>query len=174
MSDDTKPDIWMPWYVGDYLKKTSRLSTIQHGAYCLLLMDYWQNGPLPLDDEQLAAVTRLSIEEWTRVRLALMQEPYFYIQDGAWHNRKSDKLLAAAAHKIAQKSAAGRASAKAKRDHRDNGKPTSVATSVERPLKRTNQRANRRAYQHPEGEGEGCIQGKTVCSEALLGEVPAE
>jgi uncharacterized protein YdaU (DUF1376 family) len=43
-------DTWMPFYVGDYLSATGRLTTEQHGAYLLILLDYWKNGPPPNDD----------------------------------------------------------------------------------------------------------------------------
>lgn len=56
--------VWMPLYVADYLAETSRLTTEQHGAYLLLMMDYWRNGRLPADDNILANITRLPIERW--------------------------------------------------------------------------------------------------------------
>ena len=61
-----KADIWMPIYVGDYLAATSRLTTEQHGAYLLLIMDYWKNGPIPDDDQALMQITRMSEHAWSK------------------------------------------------------------------------------------------------------------
>ena len=83
----SKP-IWMPLYVGDYLQDTSRLTTVQHGAYLLLLMDYWTNGLLPDDDAVLATVARLPLRDWKKHRPAL--ERYFDIRDGFWHQCRAD------------------------------------------------------------------------------------
>jgi uncharacterized protein YdaU (DUF1376 family) len=56
----SKSDTWMPFFVGDYLSATGRLTTEQHGAYLLILLDYWKNGPPPNDDGVLAALARMS------------------------------------------------------------------------------------------------------------------
>ena len=55
---------WMPFYVNDYIGDTRHLSTVQHGAYLLLLLSYWARGGLPDNDQQLANITGLPLEEW--------------------------------------------------------------------------------------------------------------
>ena len=60
-------DHYLKLYVGDYLADTGHLSTVEHGAYLLLLMHSWRTGPLPDDDARLAAIARMSRPEWRRV-----------------------------------------------------------------------------------------------------------
>jgi uncharacterized protein YdaU (DUF1376 family) len=86
-----KTDIWMPFYVADYLADTQRLTTEQHGAYLLLILDYWRNGPPPDDDRVLAQITRLSIDSWLDARSML--EACFNVADGYWRHGRVDKEL---------------------------------------------------------------------------------
>jgi uncharacterized protein YdaU (DUF1376 family) len=62
---------WMPLYIGDYRRDTAHLSTLEHGAYFLLIMHYWETGPLPDDDRRLARISGLSLKQWLRVRVTL-------------------------------------------------------------------------------------------------------
>ena len=75
-----KCDVWMPLYIGDYLSNTSRLTTEQHGAYLLLIMDYWVNGRLPDDDAALANITKLAPERWLATRPIIIK--YFHTENG--------------------------------------------------------------------------------------------
>lgn len=59
---------WIAFYTGDYLKKTQRLTTEQHGAYLLLLMECWQQGCIPLDDDSRAAIARLPLARWNKIK----------------------------------------------------------------------------------------------------------
>ena len=68
-----KADIWMPLYIGDYLADTSRLTTEQHGAYLLLLMDYWRSGKLPDKDQVLAQICKLTPDAWSNAKAMLSQ-----------------------------------------------------------------------------------------------------
>lgn len=86
-----KADIWMPLYIGDYLRDTTRLTTAQHGAYLLLIMDYWTNGAPPDDDEVLASITKSNPEEWAKLRAAIASK--FQIEDGVWRHSRIDQEL---------------------------------------------------------------------------------
>lgn len=107
-----KTDVWMPLYVADYLADTSRLTTLQHGAYMLLIMDYWRNGSLPDDDFVLAQVTRMQGDAWSTARSVLVR--FFSIENGVWvHKRIEEEIKKARvnsqkAHDRAVKAAAAR------------------------------------------------------------------
>lgn len=119
-----KQDIWMPLYIADYLADTTRLNTEQHGAYLLLIMDYWRNGAPPNDDEVLANITRLSLQQWRKHKATLLK--LFVINDGLLtHKRIEDELLKASEN--AEKYAERAKKAAAKRWSKES---SSNATSI--------------------------------------------
>jgi uncharacterized protein YdaU (DUF1376 family) len=89
-----KADIWMPLYIGDYLADTARLTTEQHGAYLLLLMDYWRSGRLPNNDQVLAQICKLNPDAWSNAKAMLM--PFFSIEDGCWIHKRVEQEMAEA------------------------------------------------------------------------------
>jgi uncharacterized protein YdaU (DUF1376 family) len=90
----------MQLYVSDYLADTAHLTAQQHGAYMLLLMNYWQRGKaLDNSNERLSHVARLSPEEWAEAKPTL--EEFFMVEGNVWtHARVEDDL-----EKIREKSA---------------------------------------------------------------------
>lgn len=81
-----KVDIWMPVYIGDYLRDTEELTCMEHGAYLLLLMHYWQKGgEIGCDIGRLARVCR-SDEETARFILGY----YFILENGNYKNKRAD------------------------------------------------------------------------------------
>lgn len=90
-----RKDVWMPLYVADYLKDTQHLSTVEHGAYLLLIMHAWSNsGSIPRDDAQLARIARLTLPQWRKVKHTVTA---FWIDHGEaggiyMHNRISREI----------------------------------------------------------------------------------
>lgn len=94
---------WMPLYVGDYLRDTRDLNTLQHGAYLLLIMHYWQHSALPSDEARLAAIAGLSVAQWRRIREAVAAK----FADG-WKHKRIEAELAKTERAIMQRRLAGR------------------------------------------------------------------
>lgn len=131
-----KLDTWMPLYIGDYLADTSRLTTEQHGAYLLLLMDYWRNGPPPDDEEVLAVITRLSAQQWRKHAPAL--RAFFRVEDGQWTQKRaeSERYKAAGVNgKRAESGKAGAAKRWGKNDSESmaNGMASAMANGMANP-----------------------------------------
>jgi uncharacterized protein YdaU (DUF1376 family) len=94
---------WMPLYVGDYLRDTRDLNTLQHGAYLLLIMHYWQHDALPTDDARLAAIAGLPVAQWRRIR-----EPVQAKFAEGWRHKRIEAELAKLDRAVMQRRLAGR------------------------------------------------------------------
>lgn len=93
---------WMPLDVADYIGDTQHLTTVEHGAYLLLIMHYWQHGSLPDDDQQLARITRLSPYLFQKFRTRLQK----FFRPG-WRHKRIDKELQRAEEIHERRSMAG-------------------------------------------------------------------
>lgn len=128
--------LWTDAYLGD----TTHLTTIEHGAFLLLLFAAWRTPTydLPDDDKLLARYCRLTPSQWARIRPTIMG--YWKLKDGRWFNGRLLDERDAVRRKVLQRSDAGKASA-LKRLHRSstfvqrgaNGASTSKATATATP-----------------------------------------
>jgi len=100
---------YMQLYVSDYLADTAHLTAQQHGAYMLLLMNYWQRGKaLDNSNERLSHVARLSPEEWAEAKPTL--EEFFIVEGNLWTHARVEDDLEKIREKSAKASFAGRRS----------------------------------------------------------------
>jgi uncharacterized protein YdaU (DUF1376 family) len=82
----------LPLWTDAYLGDTTHLTTIEHGAYLLLLMAMWRNkGSLPDDDRMLARYARMTSTQWSRLAPTIM--PFFRRENGViTQGRLTDEL----------------------------------------------------------------------------------
>ncbi|QHP80671.1 DUF1376 domain-containing protein [Pectobacterium odoriferum] len=103
---------YMQLYIADYLADTMHLSTEEHGAYLLLMFNYWQTGK-PIPKNRLAKIARMGNDRWISVESSLKE---FFNDNGAeWVHERIERDLDAVRMSLEQKSAAGKASAEARR-----------------------------------------------------------
>jgi uncharacterized protein YdaU (DUF1376 family) len=94
---------WMPLYIGDYRADTTHLNAVQHGAYLLLIMHYWQQAGLPDDDEQLARIACMTIAEWRKHRPVIRA----FFGEG-WRHKRIDQEIERAVEKYRRRAKAGK------------------------------------------------------------------
>lgn len=125
---------YMQFYPADYLADTGHLTTEEHGAYLLLLFNYWQTGK-PLRADRLATVARLSNERWISVEQTLAEFFNTDVNPGAWTHLRVEADLHQVASKSTKASDAGKKSALA-RALAKQGSRTNVTTNVATDLQR--------------------------------------
>lgn len=69
---------YMQLYIADYLADTMHLSTEEHGAYLLLMFNYWQTGK-SIPKSRLPKIARMSNERWLSVETSLKE---FFTESG--------------------------------------------------------------------------------------------
>jgi len=81
----------LPLFTDAYLADTIHLSTVEHGAYLLLLISSWRmpDCTLPDDDKFLAKITRLRPDRWKVIR-PIMAE-FFTVENGHWNQKRLRK-----------------------------------------------------------------------------------
>jgi len=91
----SKIDIWLPIYVGDYLKDTGGLKLAEHGAYFKLMMAYWQTGCL---EHCLGTCYRIAgaFTEDEQEAVNVVVGRFFVEVDGVLRNKRLDAELISA------------------------------------------------------------------------------
>ena len=125
---------FMPLYVADYLADAAHLSTLEHGAYLLLIMTYWQRGEaLPDDDKKLARITRLEPRTWAKIKPSISD--FFEVSDGKYIHSRVERELCNVRAKSLKKRAGGLA--RAKQMHSTRLAPVQLSdtdTDTDKPL----------------------------------------
>lgn len=123
---------YMQLYVADYLADTPHLTTEEHGAYLLLMFNYWQTGR-PLPKSRLAGIAKLSNERWTDVERTLNE---FFLDTGSeWIHERIERDLLAVKGAQSQRSTAGKKSAEAraaKKSLKNQSESNDRSTTVQR------------------------------------------
>lgn len=70
---------WIAFYMGDYDKDTQDLTTLEHGAYFLLLKQCWVHGNIPLEPAKRAIIAKMTLREWNKVAPTVNR---FFDEDG--------------------------------------------------------------------------------------------
>lgn len=106
--------------IGHFRAATAQLTNAQRYAYLELIWTYYDKE-VPLPDNPRKLALRIGAEQ-SDVELVL--EIYFTLEDDGWHNKKCDEVLAEYRSFIDQKSAAGKASGRARVERPSNDRST--------------------------------------------------
>ncbi len=121
----TKAPDWMPFNVGDYLKKTDHLTVAEHGAYLLLIFRYWQKGTIGTDEKLIQRYSHLTAEQWIESRDVLAA-----LFDEGWTHQRIDAELAKAAEIISKRRASAEQMHSGRRAGAEQEQSTSTDTRV--------------------------------------------
>jgi uncharacterized protein YdaU (DUF1376 family) len=98
---------WYPRHYKDYQIDTSHLSMLEHGAYTLLLDQYYLQGkPLIADAMALARQVRCMTQSENDAMRSVLEQ-FFVLEDDGWHNKRADEEITKRAQLIEKKRNSG-------------------------------------------------------------------
>ena len=125
--------------IGSYLKKTQSLSLIQHGAYCLLIDEYFANeAPLSLDRSELYKICRAATPKERKAVDSVVEKFFRPTNEGYRHERIDEDIAEyhAKCNRLKENGSKGGRAAREKRvanatpDATANATPIGVANGV--------------------------------------------
>lgn len=118
-------------HIGDYRRDTNALPILEHGAYGLLMDEYYATERrLPARPEDLWRICR-AVSKAERLAVSLVAEKFFQLVDGLLIHKRIEEEIAEYREGIETASKAGRASAKSRQLKR-NARSTTVDVPLER------------------------------------------
>lgn len=132
MATTSRP--FMKFFPADYLADTIGLTTVQHGAYDLLLFQAWIcGGVLPNDDTALRRMAKMAPKAWAATRDVVLGK--FYMDNGTYRHKRIDREINQMDQSNEQRSKAG----SSKRDpaHLVERNPNEVARAVAKTQNQT-------------------------------------
>jgi len=89
---------YLQLYVAEYLADTMHLTAEEHGAYLLIIFNYWQSGkPLADSNKLLSSVCSTTVERWLEIRSTV--EEFFEVKNGLWTHHRIEEDIARASKK---------------------------------------------------------------------------
>lgn len=140
----------MPFWTDAYLGDTKHLTTIEHGAYLLLLITMWRtkSKSLPDDDRLLARYTGLTARQWQRMKPII--EPFFDVENGVWtQGRLTDEANAVRRYSKKQSDRSKARWLKTKKPPDAVGVPQGIPDACSLPLSPVSTEANASGAEAP-------------------------
>lgn len=130
-----KVDVFMPFFVKDYLAATADLSIEEHGAYSMLLFHLWdKDGSLPFDHDRLARLCRMSRKRWEFTWEAIARFFVVDVERCTFSQKRVTEELEKAKERKAAASENGAKGAKARWQTNGQAMATPLATPVATPM----------------------------------------
>ncbi len=149
-------DHWMPFYVGDYLADTTHLSTLEHGAYLLVIFWLWKSRkPIPDTDDAFTKVTRLTAVEWRAIKTTILA--LLAPARGGWTSKRVTIELARAENLHKKRVSGGLKTARKRKDLSSSAsadlEPSTSSAHAQHAVTTTTKvvRGNNRGPSHPVG-----------------------